>query len=637
MKKFTPLFILFFSLFSTCAFAGGLFSVGAVQSIFTSTAGSNSWKPVYRTLPIRDKICSSDNQCLAAGDSGTLFYNEIKDSDSLVPIKALGLGDTSQLMFRSIAFAKTDATPNGEFVIGGSKISASGTTPFIAYSTDRKNWQFANLTGIQAASGSAINSVTWDDTLKLFVAIGQKGLLLISADGHTWAKQYSATTNNLLSTFTDASGIYCVVAVADGSAQYLLRSTNGRVWNQMNIAGDTHPTVGFIHDAHNHYYVLANSTQQFFMTTTLTAPAWSPLSLPSLPSSNPLTAFGTYLDEDSSQDSVGYVVGQAEGKMYRTVNNRSAWKFTQAQDTSSAIVMFKNSQFFTEDGVYGDAVVGDIEMNVLTDMTYANGLYVAVGTGDGIVKSTDGIHWQSELASSIDNDLGGIELFGVTFANGKFYAVGGVYSQSADENTGVLLSSYDGATWTLVKQWPKTQIVGIKFHNNNFYLLASDQKLITSSDAINWHIQVLGIAKFGDPLNTLAFGPNNTAVIASTNGVIFTSTDGGKSWQHNTKMFDAYNSVVWDAYLGQYVASGSAGGIATSSGADIANNWQRMNTSIPANLQLASISLLENSLYVTGFDEGTFQFASYKSQDASHWDNTIISNDFIQSNQFDFS
>jgi hypothetical protein len=54
----------------------------------------------------------------------------------------------------------------------------------------------------------------------------------------------------------------------------------------------------------------------------------------------------------------------------------------------------------------------------LNDVTYGNGLFVAVGNGGTILTSPDGVSWTERTSPTI----GG--LFSVTYGNGTFVAVG---------------------------------------------------------------------------------------------------------------------------------------------------------------------------------------------------------------------
>lgn len=84
------------------------------------------------------------------------------------------------------------------------------------------------------------------------------------------------------------------------------------------------------------------------------------------------------------------------------------------------------------------------EQSVWNDVTFGNGMFVAVGSG--IVTSKDGLTWEQHTFS------GSFPLIGVANGNGTFVAVGGMYS-FGDPQTGYIRwrtvhTSPNGRQWT---------------------------------------------------------------------------------------------------------------------------------------------------------------------------------------------
>jgi len=71
--------------------------------------------------------------------------------------------------------------------------------------------------------------------------------------------------------------------------------------------------------------------------------------------------------------------------------------------------------------------------NSLFDVTYGNGLFVAVGSGGIILTSPDGVSW------TLRNSGTSRDINGVAYAKGLFVAVG---------ERGTIVTSPDGVTWT---------------------------------------------------------------------------------------------------------------------------------------------------------------------------------------------
>ena len=77
--------------------------------------------------------------------------------------------------------------------------------------------------------------------------------------------------------------------------------------------------------------------------------------------------------------------------------------------------------------------------NVINDITYGNGVFVAVGNAGLISSSTDGITWTARTSGVSTNYLTGVQ-----YLNSNFVAVG----QGAAGGTGGVTTSPDGTTWT---------------------------------------------------------------------------------------------------------------------------------------------------------------------------------------------
>jgi len=88
----------------------------------------------------------------------------------------------------------------------------------------------------------------------------------------------------------------------------------------------------------------------------------------------------------------------------------------------------------------------------LTDVTYGNSTYVAVGQSGKILTSSDGTSWDNRSSGTTSN------LVGVTYGNSKFLTLLSSWTGVSDDNmsdgdnssptTGTVLTSSNGTTWT---------------------------------------------------------------------------------------------------------------------------------------------------------------------------------------------
>ncbi|MEM7147058.1 MAG: putative Ig domain-containing protein [Verrucomicrobiota bacterium] len=148
---------------------------------------------------------------------------------------------------------------------------------------------------------------------------------------------------------------------------------------------------------------------------------------------------------------------------------------------------------------------------------YADGVYLAAGSGYALFYSSDGQEWTAASSST-----GGFSQFIYDFAhgNGVFVAVG---------SGGRIFSSPNGSQWTEEMSNVTSKLDGVAFLNGMFVVGGSDGTLLTSVDGITWTQQVTG--------STLAlFRPtygNGMYVVPTKYGGILTSAD-AVNWQHRS-------------------------------------------------------------------------------------------------------
>ena len=75
-------------------------------------------------------------------------------------------------------------------------------------------------------------------------------------------------------------------------------------------------------------------------------------------------------------------------------------------------------------------------------VTYGNGIFVAFGDSGTILTSADGISWTVRTSGTTD------DLVGVAYGNGTFVAVGSSFNTVDGSYNGTILTSADGITWT---------------------------------------------------------------------------------------------------------------------------------------------------------------------------------------------
>jgi len=166
-----------------------------------------------------------------------------------------------------------------------------------------------------------------------------------------------------------------------------------------------------------------------------------------------------------------------------------------------------------------------------------------------------GVTWTKRTSGAID------DLWGVTYGNGLFVAVGG----SLEEMPGILalrtatiLTSRDGITWTERDPGSYVPLYGVTYGNGLFVAVGWGGTILTSPDGVKWTQQVSGT---GDHLNEVAY-LNGLFVAVGIDGAILTSRDGITWTRRNSGTRKGLYAVTYGN--GRFVAVGSDGIILTS-------------------------------------------------------------------------
>lgn len=182
--------------------------------------------------------------------------------------------------------------------------------------------------------------------------------------------------------------------------------------------------------------------------------------------------------------------------------------------------------------------------NTVNAITYGNNVFVAVGSGGNIMKSTDGISWTNVDAHT----SGGVfsewvnkpELHSVCWGSNKFIAVG---------QWGTIVYSGDGTTWTQVTgagkdpfdTWgTKPDLYAVTYGGSRFVLagqaINTGTRTAWSTDGESWTFVENGSAGNGNAILGLAYGGEkfiavgNGGRVTYTRDDITTVEDGTPSW-----------------------------------------------------------------------------------------------------------
>lgn len=474
-------------------------------------------------------------------------------------------------------------TGNSLFAVtfGASKFIAAGEFGIAATSPDGVNWTSMGGGGIS----NTIYALTFGGDL--FVAVGDEGRIFTSADGVVWTARNSGTTNRLTGV-TYGNGIY----VAVGAGNTTTVSSDGVNWNSYKTSNVQLVDLAFGNG------IFAATTSGHACARSADGVQWTAVELPHIEYELRGVVFGngTFVAGGTStfsRDSVhwtstnglnwqfGYGGGEplTYGKeLFVSISgfdlssptvsastDGSNWVGTASAASRIHAGAFGNEHFVLV-GVNGLIMASSNVLNwsgatwshdLLTDIQYANGVYVAIGgfwpytfnyappgptvlvssnggafapitttisqpvaalavgngnfvavcKGGGIYRSTNGLNWTARSSGTLR------DLHGITRGNGFFVAVG---------HEGTILTSPEGLVWTLRFSGSASPLFGVTYANNLYVAVGYFGTILTSPDAITWTVQ------FSDTPNALfsVAGRDGLFVTTGEAGTILTSGNG---------------------------------------------------------------------------------------------------------------
>lgn len=200
--------------------------------------------------------------------------------------------------------------------------------------------------------------------------------------------------------------------------------------------------------------------------------------------------------------------------------------------------------------------VGAPRQQQLRAVAFGNGQFAAVGDRDSIYTSPDGISWTMRTSWS------GASILNVAFGNGQFVAVGGG-TNSLGQPVSTILSSPDGVTWTPRVSGTTNALYGVTFANGQYVVTGFNGTILTSPDGIAWTSRTSGSTQ---PLYSVILAGGKYMAVGGSGfgGTILTSSD-AVTWTQVLSGANGYNSIESVVHAdSQYVAVSSAGNILTS-------------------------------------------------------------------------
>lgn len=267
----------------------------------------------------------------------------------------------------------------------------------------------------------------------LYIAVGDDGALLSSADATTWTVRTSGVALALHAVTWGADHY-----VAVGQAGTILESADGVTWNAAS-SPSTRDLYAVVHHDDRFFAVggdnsVGAETLVSFDGRTWTRPEFAPLKhvLTDLASDGAnLVTLGTY---DATLQSFGLFTWTDGTGWTQRVDGGVVARYDAVAAGSPAFVAIGNAgAIYTEDTVTWTSTLPLVGATEMKDLIATPGGWLAVGVAGQSLTSSDGLQWVSHAGAAAQN------LQGVTAGGGLYVAVG---------DGGTIVSSGDGVTWT---------------------------------------------------------------------------------------------------------------------------------------------------------------------------------------------
>ena len=544
------------------AFGKNLFvAVGGGGTVITSPDGTTWTKRESGTTgDLKNVLCANDANCIAVGADGIFRIS----SDDGITWKTVNT--------QNMAALYGVGAGNDQVVIAG----AAGTIIYTNNINESKPFITATTPVIYNLYSIAYGN-------KLFVAVGGSGTI-ITSDASTWTKQISGTTtdipNDLRSVIFVAGNINKFYAV--GSGGVILTSSNGTAWTKQVVDPQVlDPSCNLTSISISNDTLIAVGSSGTIITSS-NGTTWTK------------NTSGTTNNLSGAAYGNSTFVAIGNSGAILTSSNGTAWTARSSGSTANISGAAYGNNTFVIAGA-GGAILTSPDGAAWTSRTsgtafdlsrvgYGNYTFVAVGNLGTIITSSDGATWTKRESGAALNVL-----YDVTYGNGIFIAVG----DTGLGSTGTILTSPDGTAWTARDSKTTKGLSGITYGNSTFVAVGSGGAVITSPDGITWTERISGATV---DLSRVSYG-GNTFIAVGDSGTILTSPDGVTWTLQKSQTTVKLRSIIYTGNT--FVAVGDAGTTLASSDGKA---WSSRASGISRNI--TGVATGNNTIIVAG-DGGT--------------------------------
>jgi hypothetical protein len=251
------------------------------------------------------------------------------------------------------------------------------------------------VTSRTSGTGNGLNGVAWSGSQ--FVAVGEGGTVLTSADGVTWTSRSSGTADSLRSVAWSGAKFVAV----GGNSGTALTSSDGITWTKQDLSGISFSGLPWI----------------------LSSVAWS---------GTQFAAVGSTIGFSSSE----VILTSSDGVTWTArpfAPSHADLRAVASSGTRFVAVGGSGEILSSTDGITWTAQSSGTAFG-LDSVVWSGTQFVVGGDGGAVVTSPDGVTWTSRASGT------GNSLSAMTWTGSQFVAAGGA---------GTLVNSPDGVTWSL--------------------------------------------------------------------------------------------------------------------------------------------------------------------------------------------
>jgi photosystem II stability/assembly factor-like uncharacterized protein len=491
----------------------------------------------------------------------------------------------------------------------GSRLVAVGEDGMVIYSDDYVNFTNVPLNTTPnwliaiAASPSRL------------VAVGDNAIVYTSTNGATWTSE--AKPPSVGSDWLESAAYGDGTFVIGGDSGYIATSTNGTNWVSHNIGtGDSIfwlsrvPGSGSMTNfPYAGFWAVSDGGKAWYTTNCCTN--WNQFAL----------QIGTNAFYSlAASKSTGLIAGDesvqlgtnAAGWIQQTGSNAvdaPVWTYYDCLWMTNGNYLLAGAEgLLVQGSALGNSYLWSpmYPANIydwLFQVTFVDGLYVAVGDHARIVTSPDGADWTVEalpLTNSISTTntlfvcVGGDTNLLVAAGNQGSLAISPqtfvpVVQTNVDGTLVTNLANTIGVLWTSLPAPTTNELTAVGTYSNRYYLTGSSGTLLASTNGTNW-------VSYHVPVNNDLAGiaaSTNQLVIVGDQGCIITSTNGTNWTQRPSGTVNGLFRVHW--FDGIFLAVGENGTVLRSTNAV---NWYADATGTTNWLNDAV--MVSNTCYVVG-------------------------------------